>query len=399
MLGKKKVLWLTPHATVARDDYGAGSFCSLYLRDFYTFLLRVDSKSIHVFAHSLEAFSEIADVVRRLLLADVSEVNELEFKSGPYPNIIDGRRFFDAESPAYLMEQCQSLKALKLEQIALDEDHIRVLGDISRPGLEIELRACRITGATAAVLAQVLGRNQGPTKLFACDTENILLADGLRGNSRLKSLALRIYNDRGLGNQELIAFASAIQENKGLVDLKLLHDFVMSDETWDAVCDSLKAHPTLQILSLGRCDPHLIPLAPAALKSRIQALVNMLKLNTVMHTMTINVFSSDELELCRRSVDPYIETNRFRPRLLAIQKTRPIAYRAKVLGRALLAARTDANILWMLLSGNTEVAFPSTNAMTIPATDLPMPATALAIAASNAATSTPTAGQKRRAHP
>jgi hypothetical protein len=69
-----------------------------------------------------------------------------------------------------------------------------------------------------------------------------------------------------------------------------------------------------------------------------------------------------------------------RPRLLAIQKTRPIPYRAKVLGRALVAARTDSNSFWMLLSGNAEVASPSATA----AANLPTPATV-------AATGTPTA--------
>jgi hypothetical protein len=51
-----------------------------------------------------------------------------------------------------------------------------------------------------------------------------------------------------------------------------------------------------------------------------------------------------------------------RPRLLAIQKIRSIAYRAKVLGRALLSVRTDPNRFWMLLSGNPEVAFSPTTA-------------------------------------
>jgi hypothetical protein len=45
-------------------------------------------------------------------------------------------------------------------------------------------------------------------------------------------------------------------------------------------------------------------------------------------------------------------------------KTRLVAYRAKLLGRALLAARTDVISFWMLISGNAEVAFPSTNATT-----------------------------------
>jgi hypothetical protein len=67
-------------------------------------------------------------------------------------------------------------------------------------------------------------------------------------------------------------------------------------------------------------------------------------------------------------------TNRLRPRLLAIQKTRPITYRAKVLGRALLAVRTDPNRFWMLLSGNPEVAFPSTTATIAAAATNPTPA-------------------------
>jgi hypothetical protein len=79
------------------------------------------------------------------------------------------------------------------------------------------------------------------------------------------------------------------------------------------------------------------------------------------------------------SVIPYLETNRVRPRVRAIQKARPIAYRAKVLGRALVAARTDTNRFWILLSGNTDVAFPLTMiATTTPAASLPTPATAAA---------------------
>jgi hypothetical protein len=60
----------------------------------------------------------------------------------------------------------------------MDEDHFRVLGAYSRPGLEVELKHCLITGATAAVLAEVLGSNQGPTKLDDCYIENSVLANG-----------------------------------------------------------------------------------------------------------------------------------------------------------------------------------------------------------------------------
>jgi hypothetical protein len=314
------------------------------------------------------------------LLADVSEVNELEFKSGPYPNGIDGRWFFDAESLAHLMEQCQSLKALKLEQIALDRDHIRVLRDISRPGLEIELAGCQITGAAAAVLAQVLACNQGPSKLDYCDIDFMVLADALRGNRRLKSLAAFISDHRAaLGNQNLLAFAGALRENKGHVHLEiLLWDFTMSNETWDAVCDSLKTHPTLQVLNTS------IPVQSrrVVLKSRIRALVDMLKVNTLIHTIHLGSCHNEHDEIYRKSIMPYLETNRFRPRLLAIQKTRSITYRAKLLGRALLLARTDANRFWMLLSGNhPEVAFSSRTTKIAAAANLPTPDTAATDAA------------------
>jgi hypothetical protein len=104
-----------------------------------------------------------------------------------------------------------------------------------------------------------------------------------------------------------------------------------------------------------------------------------------MHTIYLD-FQYTERELFQRSVLPYLETNRLRPRVRAIQKTRPIAYRAKVLGRALLSARTDANRFWMLLSGNAEVAFPPRTTTIVAATNLPTSTTATATAASAAAT-------------
>jgi hypothetical protein len=163
---------------------------------------------------------------------------------------------------------------------------------------------------------------------------------------------------------------------------------VIYDETWSAVCNSLKSHPTLEVLDLRATDH--VP-APATtqvdITSRVQALLGMMKVNTSIHTMHLsNPYF--EHELFRRSIVPYLETNRFRPRLLAIQKALPIPYRAKVLGRALLAARSDLNRFWMLISGNAEVAFPSTTATTTMPASLPTPV--IAPTTSNAIS--PTAG-------
>jgi hypothetical protein len=315
--------------------------------------------------------------------------------------------FFDAASLAYLMEQCQSLKTLTLKKIALDEDTIRVLGDYSKPDLEIKLDRCQITGTAAVALAQVLRSNQGPTKLDYCYIDNFALADGLRGNSRLKSFKLRLSIRPDDGNQELLAIASTLKENKGLVHLEVVrYNCRLNDKTWDAICDSLKTHPTLQVLSLSSIQTFgaaLLP--PAVVKSQIQVLVGMLKMNKSIHTIHRHPRYSKHA-LFRSTITPYLETNKVRSRVRAIQKTRRIAYRAKVLGRALLAARTDVNRFWMLLSGNADVAIPwttttttttttvrtttttvrtttttvRTTTTTTPAASLPTPATAVATA-------------------
>jgi hypothetical protein len=59
---------------------------------------------------------------------------------------------------------------------------------------------------------------------------------------------------------------------------------------------------------------------------------------------------------------PYLETNRYRPRVLAIKKA-DIQIRRPLLGRALQtkSVRNDFNIMWMFLSGNADVVLQSNN--------------------------------------
>jgi hypothetical protein len=264
-----------------------------------------------------------------------------------------------------------------LIELALDADQCCVLGAYSRPDLEIELNRCKITSAGASSLVEVLGRNQGPTKISFCEIDYSIIADGLRGNSRLKSLKLLISSNLEVGNREVLAITGALREKKGLVDLHLGHDHGVSGETWGAVFDSLKAHPTLEVLDLSRGVFAHPTTFPAALTSRIEGLVEMMKVKMSIHTIRLHGRYSEH-ELFRGSVSPYLDANRYRPRVRAIQRIRPIAYRANVLGQALLATRTDANRFWMILSGNAEVAFPS---MTTPAADVPTPVTAAVTAA------------------
>jgi hypothetical protein len=371
--------WLTPHAAVARDG-GLAMHALENMDETCWFVFNADGKQVFAVARSLEHLLEICDVVVRMLA--VGAVHRVILRNRSYHDIAS----ISAPVLAYLMEQCQSLKVLRLEQIDLDEDHSRVLGAYSRPGLEIILEDCKITSAGASTLVEVLGRNQGPTTLIFCNIDNFVLANGLRGNSRLKSFRPRLSDSPDDGNREVLAIADALKENKGLVDLDLWQYFRMNDETWNAVCDSLKTHPTLEVLGLRSVSTNATT-APALLNTKIQALVKMLKINMSIHTIHLHSHYSRH-EIFRESVIPYLETNRLRPRLLAIQKTRPIPYRAKVLGTALLSARSDANSFWMLLSGNAEVAFPSRTTAIAAAANLSAPATAAAASTVHVATVT-----------
>jgi hypothetical protein len=197
-------------------------------------------------------------------------------------------------------------------------------------------------------------------------------------------LKLRISSNLEVANRQVLAIAGALRENKGLVELLLRHNTGMSNETWGAICASLETHPTLEVFGFRWYDSVEPPMLPAMIKSRVEAFLDMLKVNTSIHTLRLDSCYREHT-IFRESVIPYLETNRFRPRLLAIQKTRPIPYRAKVLERALLSARTNPNIFWMLLSGNAEVAlFPSTTVTATPAANLPTPAAPSAAAPSTA---------------
>jgi hypothetical protein len=349
------VVWLTPHAAVMPAD-GRGDF-SWKLRDgLCRFCFSADGKEIYVLARSPEHLLEICDIVLRLLAASMVRSLILLKRSARDSPLIH------APTLAYLMKRCRSLKALTLRDLgSLDENHCRVLGAYSRPDLQIEVIRCNLSNAGARTLVEVLKCNQGPTELHYCDVDYSVLADGLRGNSSLKSLSPFVSNSPRDDNRELQAIANALKENRGLVSLNLSgrrrFGLRVSDETWGAICDSLKTHPTLEVLNLSSTNNDAAT-ARNIITSRIQALLDMMKMNISIHTIHLDS-SYSEHELFRQAVIPFLKTNQLRARVRSIQRTLPILYRSKVLGRALLSARRDTNRFWMLLSGNPEVTFAS----------------------------------------
>jgi hypothetical protein len=183
------VAWLTPHASVARNG-GRAAYAWNYLEETaYRFSFNAEGKEIVTFAFHHEHLLEICDIVVRLLA--VSSVHSVVLGQGSSHH----RALLNAPNLTCLMEQCQSLKILSLNNQKMDEDHCRVLGAYSRPDLEIILECCTITDAGAFALAEVLKSNQGPTKFdFRRFVDHTVLADGLRGSSRLKVFKANISN-------------------------------------------------------------------------------------------------------------------------------------------------------------------------------------------------------------
>jgi hypothetical protein len=205
------VAWLTPHAVVARRDGRAMDYWN-QLDNSCRLCFNADGKEKIALAHSPEHLLEICDVVLRLLA--VSVVHSVTLKKWSYRDIA----CINAPSLAYLMEQCQSLKNLTLKKLDLGEDNIRVLGDYSKPGLEISLFSCTITSAGANALAEFLGCNQGPTKLGWCSIDNVILANGLRGNSRLKLFKPRISSNLRSVTANFLQLQAPFEKTKALLN-------------------------------------------------------------------------------------------------------------------------------------------------------------------------------------
>jgi hypothetical protein len=150
MLGNENaVVWLTPHAAVM--PYGGREIHPWMQMDgSCRSLLKADGKELCVLALSPEHLSEICDILLRILAASVVHSVLLDKW-----NSLQGL-LINPPTLAYLMERCQSLKALALFDQEMHSDHCRVLGEYSRPGLEIELTRCGFTSAGTTALTEVL---------------------------------------------------------------------------------------------------------------------------------------------------------------------------------------------------------------------------------------------------
>jgi hypothetical protein len=125
----------------------------------------------------------------------------------------------------------------------------------------------------------------------------------------------------------------------------------MSDVNWSILCESLKAHDTLTSLNLHNGTWRNLPDDRKTHRTRL--LADMVQHNTVLHTINLSERERDE-QIYTGLILPYLETNLYRPRVLAVKQTKERPFREKMLGRALASVKTNANLVWTFLSENVD---------------------------------------------
>jgi hypothetical protein len=88
---------------------------------------------------------------------------------------------------------------------------------------------------------------------------------------------------------------------------------------------------------------------------RTRLLAETMQENTVLHTIALSEgdYAWDQ-QIYTEEISPYLETNLYRPRVVAVKKTIERPFREKVLGRALGCVKSNPNLVWMFLSENVD---------------------------------------------
>jgi hypothetical protein len=267
----------------------------------------------------------------------------------------------------FFQESRSCLRQVTLDYIALSGDQCRALATMSRLDVELRIHNCKLADDAAGAFVECLHSDRGPVELHHCNIDSQILASALSGNSRVTKLKTHYPSTNDAGTAVLVA---ALANNRGLEELDL-EDVSISDDNWSILCESLKAHPTLTNLNLRNTRPRFHDnddndddnddaddeglLADEQNTHRTRLLAETMQENTVLHTIALSEgdYAWDQ-QIYTEEISPYLETNLYRPRVVAVKKTIERPFREKVLGRALGCVKSNPNLVWMFLSENVD---------------------------------------------
>jgi hypothetical protein len=346
-----KIVWINPDVFFDFSLIGTG-----YHQDDYERFLNVSGRPVEsdeedrdvfevlVYASTIASATIVCDILFQLLTTCESHKIRLTIGSDSDVFPVSGLAFSH-----FLIQSNHSLKIVRVESLCLDACHCHAIGASTRTDLQIDL-CSGVTELGENVLLESIRQNRGPTGLYRVNRYSHRFADALRGNSRVSRLS--IWLTRYTSDDDRRALFPALAENEGLVKLDI-SGIPISDENWNVLWQSLSCHPKLEILEVRTRELRGIPEAEKT--RRTQAIVDALRVNTVLHTIRAQ-WNEYDLEILDNMVHPHLLVNRYRPRVAAIAEARGV-WQRKLLGRALasVSSNPSLNPIWRMVSGNVNV--------------------------------------------
>jgi hypothetical protein len=344
---RDKIVWMTPDIYVCSNGFcvrGAPRVLQLGGNGYTNMLVYVTEGTRNA------AATATCDFLMRLLATSEEHDVYISGRNSTVAPPLSG-----AGLSLFFQESRDSLREVLFHGVALSADLCHALATMSRLEMELEMRYCRLADDAAVAFVDCLHSGRGPIKLISCEIDSQIIANSLTGASRVTKLkpVLGQTNDA-----ETAVLFRALANNRGLVDLDW-EDRSISDDNWSILCESLKAHPTLTCLNLRSTRPQrpnggTIVLTDDQKLHRTRLLAEMLHQNTVLHTIQLRHEHERDEQIFMEEILPRLETNLYRPRVLAVKKTTERSFREKVLGRALASVKSSPNLVWMFLSENVD---------------------------------------------
>jgi hypothetical protein len=272
-----------------------------------------------------------------------------------------------------LVEQCPDLELLAFIDATLDETQCRALAAASPSAttrkLDIRFHNCRVPNAgSMAALADLFrtdnnnNNNQGGQVHYHLDhfqsEDWRVLAQSLRGNRSVKTIVQPGgLHGRTLNHDEFQVLAEALGDIQGLLKFYPRRQLI-NDENWTVLCQSLRAHPTLETLDLSGTfhdlNAGITTMSNASKTHRCNCIVDLLRSNTVLRSVHLTREERDET-IWSESILPHLQTRKVQPLIQEIKAVVDQPRRSKLFGRALDSFKTKPYLLYLFLSGNVDI--------------------------------------------
>jgi hypothetical protein len=299
-----KFVWMNPNVYIDLSPNCTRHFYRSFLAVFVRPELEDEGDRglfrIGVYASSIASATIACDILLQLLTT--SEIRRITLTTDDVYNDFPVSRLAFSH---FLIHSSHSLKVLELNSLRMDACHCHAIDASTRTDLQIDLdHSCGISELGESVLLESIRQNRGPTRLDRVNLDARRLANALRGNNIFSPWSTA--SDGSTERQEYYhSFFQALAENEGLVKLVISHSIPISDEHWDVLWQSISRHPRLENLSMSLLAGDK-PLTDAQKTRRTHAILDALRVNTVLHT----------IRLCRQECDLEMLDNMIRPRLL-----------------------------------------------------------------------------------